>query len=1480
MPVKPRPLHAVLCAMLAGGTLATAQAQPLPRRENVETALVGDVERAARGRHAVAVSPQQGTLVPIDGSRFVDLRLHAGPAPQVWASAGGALFVQRPLQPAGADRFTVDTAETGPRWLALDADDDARIELHTRIDGARGGADPWLVPIAPLADRAVRTRPGRLDRVLELTGTAPAVYRIDGRRDLRVDLWRAQQPRLLPPDASWLRIEADGRTIFEGRAPAPPQRERLHVTDGCAQVLDLAGRLRIAVPPGTRELRVHGEPGTWLKLLAPLPGTPAEALGVETDPHLDRLIQRPAEPLQAAFERAVAAYPDPRAQTFLGRYSYYRAVAVQPADGNALHTRLLRARVPDRSRRDSFETNRPTASTPGPAPLAFHWLAPGARWRLDAGRAGPGLLRVSVAHPASPADARLQLSQPGGPVHALRLDAAAVEALDRASASADALLALAPAGIAPGTEAPDDDASPTSAPIVDASQSVLPQASLAAPLTLENTGDVGVWIAIEQRVPATRALAEAALDSAALAPAQLRDALLDAPSLRAADQHDALGATRALEAARRLLDARRRRFADEPCVQAASGRDAARALDVYAQAQSTDPVLARCAVLQAAATDADDRRAVDALQQWAERSGQGEMLTGFHAWALQRPAQRADAARWRQLASALEAQGEPEAAAFARRAAGGAALAADTPRPTAPGTLPAMSSAGTARLRTERDTELVYARADTRAARWVFERAGPHTLELRSLAPAPQWAQLRSGGRTWSVRLPAADADATALRDLAGDAAPGLGVRVAFDVVAPGQALEVWSNAGRVLARVEAPADAAPGIPVAAAPIDAVVRPVRIDVADRCGVDRTAAPLPVARIGAPARADAAPNPTPVALAPDAPVLDARDPLAPDAPRTATQAALQALQAIESGRLDAAQAAAARAIALRGEAADAPGVFTELDRHLAWRRLAPVAHGGAVSREVADGHSSNPLIARRERWAGATDDARFVLRPDQGWVLDGLQPHQRVQLGLQLRAALDDAVEVRAADAAPRRLHAGEAAVLAVRADANGALRVRVGDALPGTLVELTVADAAGRTIDPRRPVRYHRGPVEVAVTAPTVLRIVEWNGRTSAVRTQWVPAAGSVRLQPQQLPGAALRVTALDVDPAPPRTPAPADTAVASPAPALPAAPLVPAPAPPWPDAWPASGGEDGTWGVLASLAQRTDADNPDARRERFGELRWRYRYRIADRNLWGRLDAVGRRHDLDFGVVGLEHDLQWRQDDGPWGASLDASIWQQRAPAGLDSPARSINVRAAVEWSRRRDERWRDEWSLGLRARDLSLRDVPRSQTARLDNDVYSRYRDRHRSALDLGVRMAWRARYDSELVFDAQAISNPLSDFGLDQAGAGIAWRWTRHGWTASAGLDVRHYLRDARRARADTRGRVELALGRLFLGHDTGWRLRLAGGYDTATRDAQVGLTVEWFDHDGRGLSDWSPSELFLRNVVETDLVAPLVPPDPLP
>lgn len=1471
MPVRPSTLAFAL-ALALGVDAAQAQAL-LPRRDNVERALRGEVTRdAVRDRHVFAIAADRPALAPVDGGRVLDIDVVDGAAPDVWSSQGGALLVRHALHPVDADTWTVDTRARGPRWLRMESRSPTRPIVHARVDPARPGTDPWLVALAPDGDRATRTRPGRRDHVLRL-GAAPARYRVDG-GPLRLDVWRTQRPRLLPPDATWLRVEADGRVVFEGRVPTPVERERLHVTDGCADVLDLAGRLRIDLPPGTREVHVQGEAGTWLKLLAPLPGTPVHALEVESDPAREQFVPEAGESIEAAFDRAVRAYPDPRAQAFLARYGYFRPVALAPVDGR-LHAQRWRARYADRDLRRSFETQRPAPGEVPVAPTTFHWLPAGGRWRLDTAVPPPraGLLRIAVAHPDPTAPAvALRLEQGGQPAVNLKLDPGLVQAAQGASSEADALLAL----------------DPGAAPIVDASQAVLLRTDPSTPAFLANTGARGAWIAVEHRVPAPRQLDERALEATLVPVEALQDALVADLD----DTRDAIGmpaTTRDVQQARRLLAARAARFAEDPCVRAAVADPAiaTRALEVLARADGVDPLLARCAALQALASAPEAAPVQAAFAAWVTGADQHELRTGALAHALRTPARRRDRTAWRWLADALQAEGEHTAAALAARAAGDVRPAVDATA-EAPN---AEHSAGAVRLATDRGTEIAYARAEAnRPARWRLDRAGEHVLELRATTDTPQWVRLRSGGRTWSTLLPAADPAATTLRALGSGAAPGLALRIPVTAQAAGAVVEVEPVSGAVLGRIEAPAVTTP---VAHAPAPGPARRHAFDmvVVAECRVERVRALLAVHAPTAPTERPAARG----AVVPgaNAPVIGDDRP-----PADATQAALLALQRIEAGDLVAARAAAARAYALRETSArvPAPGVFAELDRHVTWQRVRPASHGGVRERWVADGRSTNPLIARRERWAGLDDDAPFVLRTGEEWILDGLQPGQAVRLTLRAHAALHGRVDVRTTRGAVHVLDAGRSKTVDDRADARGALQLRVGDALPGTFVALEVADAGGRPLDGRRPVSYHRGPVTLDIPAPTLLRIVEWDGRSAEVRTQHVPAAGRLVLHPRR-PGAALRVSALELEPVAPRrrtTRDGATTAHAAPmAPARDLAPTSPgirpvespsaAPAAwprAWPRAWPNSGGEDGTWGVQVALQQRVDTDDPDDRRERFGEARWRRRWMSPVADLRGRVDVLGRHHDDGARVLGLQHELHWRQPDGPWGATLDAAAWWQAARTGVAPSAHAASLRAAIDWSRRRDERWRDDWELGLRWRTQSLQGVARPVAARLDNDVYSRYRERHRRQADLGYRLTWRARYDSEWIAGAQVVTNELPDATLDQAGAHLAWRWARHGWTASATLDARHYFRDEHRAAAGTRERVEVAVGRLWLGADDGWRLRLALGYDADARQPHGGLVLEWFDHDGRGLGDFAPSELFLRGVTETDLVRELRRDGPTP
>ncbi|MFC0677951.1 hypothetical protein ACFFGH_08870 [Lysobacter korlensis] len=1477
-----------LAVAIAAICSASAQAQQLPHRNNLEKARGGEVRRLfGLDRHAIEVPAGGLVLAPIDeGGRLIDLQARDGALPTVWSSDGTALFAARPPLRLGEQHWLYDSAAVGARWLLLEgaAEPNSAI-VHVRDDGGRGAEDSWQVPLRAESSGAERSRPAMRDEVLAVRPGQPLRFVVDGQKAVRAEVWRPQVPRLLPPDATWLRVEADGRVIFDGRLPTPTLRERPYVTSGCAQVLDLAARVELGVPAGTRELRVHGEPGTWLKLLGPLPGTPARLLApAGGSPTHGGTEPGPGEPVRSAFNRAVLKYPDPAATAFLGRYSYYRDAAVLPAEGRTLQSRAWRVRYPDRERRGDLATNAPDPSANTVGATTFHWLEPGGRWQLDLPReARLGLLRISVANAAADQQpVRLRASQPGSPTQLLRLEPLAVDALRGASSSADALLAVDPDGL----------------PIIDASQAVLPVADLRVPVALENTGATGAWVAVEQRVPALRRLAEASLQASLLPAAVLRNALLDdapasAESVSAADN---VAATRAIEQARALLQARARAFASDACVAAAASPAAGaadRAVLVAAESAS-DPVLQRCAVLQAVAADPAHEGAWAALDRWATANERADLRTGFLAWALRDPGRRSDATLWQRLEEALLTEGDAEAAALVRNAAGTAHAPAPMPPESAASeqVLPSQS-AGAVRLRTERETELVYALADQRAADWVFPQAGEYTLELRSFTPGtgPQWVTLRSGGLTWRTALRPARDDAGSLRDIATGASAGSAVRIRFQAPAPGSVLEIAAEAGAMLARV----DAAGRIGTApAAQGSSRVQPVEVAVAAECRLETVQRPLQILIPAPPApvtRGTASIMP-----AETAPVIASPGAAATPETDDATRAALQALWLIEHGEPEAGLAAASRAMHLRDRAtsSQASAAMAMLEDRLTWRRVEPESSAGKTRREIADGHSTNPVVARRQVLAAATAEDRFVLRPGQGWVLEGLQPGQRVQLSLEHRSALAAGrVDLGLTNGQRYTLDVGERRTVTDVADAEGELHLRVGDALPGAFVTMVVATAAGEPLDPRRELLYHRPPLQLRLDGPRYLRIVEWNGQTSAIRTEWVPQAGTVTLRPQLLPNAALRVSQMELAPpaaaAEPRTEpaAPvADPSAVTAAIQPPPAPVVAPHAPPlaqawtWPQRWPGSGGEDGTWGLVASVRERLDADDPDSDRERFTELTWRYRYRLDDWRLWGRLDAVGRRHDEGFGTAGLRHSLQWRPAFGPWGASFDVAAWRQRTPASLGSSAHAVEARLAVEWEQRRDERWRDEWQLGVRWRDLSLRAVPRSLRARLDNDVYSQYRDAHGHQIDLGYTLRWRARYDSEAVLAAQLISNPVDDFGIDQVGIDAAWRWARHGWTTSAGLDVRRFLPDANRARSFQRERLELDVGRLYLGYGHGWRIRASAGYEFGTRQSFGGLSVEWFDHDGRGLNDFAPSELFLRGVTENDLYGRLLPPDETP
>lgn len=1449
-----RPLAAVLLGFCSG-----AHAQSLPHRDNVETALHGRVARdTGRDRHVIRIDPTNPAVLPADGGPLADVRTLGGGPARLWSSDGGALLVRREAQAISSDQALFDTGVQGRQWLRLDAPEEAtRAIVHMRSDGTHGGEDPWRVPLRARERTVSRTRADADDHVAPFLDGAPLRFNARGRPTLRLDVWRPQVPRLLPPDATWLRVEADGRVVFDGRAPTPPLREQAADTGGCDQVLDLAGRVQVELPADAREVIVRGEPGTWLKVLAPLPGTPDEALRITTDPGLQRIVQREGEPLDAAFNRSLSRVPSSGSDVFFGRFSYFRDVAVRPRDAGVLETRSWRARFPDREQRANAATNSPRDAQPTVDATTFHWLPAGKSWYLDVpGEAGPAHLRIPVAHDGTTGSKRLRLLQAGRRAQDLMLDPRIVDALATASSPADPLLVADPSG----------------APVVDASQAQLLVEDAREPLQLENVGDDGAWVAVERRVPAHRRLADGALAASALPTDRLRRALLQEPSSDARDQFDDPSATRAITSARNLLRARSAAFAKDDCIAVDSDAVLQQSLATFRAAIPSDPVLARCAAIRAATSAAERGEAIDALREWSTTADRFDVLTGFLASSLLQPGNMDDAGLWRRLAASLDAEGEFPAAALARRASG---VAPDQPvdrDELEAGALPAARSAGDVRLKTTRQSEVAYALTGTAGARWVFPEAGGYRVELRSFAGgnAPRWVELRSGGRTWRTALPAVDASRTELRDIVGGAAPGAAVTIDFHVAAAGVSLDVAGDGA--IARVEPRRRLRITEPRA---IDASrPRTLRARLAERCELRDARVELPIGEPRAPE--PVAEDGRPIQPAGDSPVLPVSGAI-PDQPAAL---ALDALWRSERGDADAA-VSAARAIHLRErEPFAAPVLFGMLDDRITWENVDPVSSGGRRLRALADGHPTSPTGVLRQRLAGVSAERAFVVLPGQAWVLEGLQPRQRVRLVFELRAALPaDGVELRLTGGERHVLRDGAKWASEDVADADGSIRLNVGPGLPGSFIALAVLDTRGVAFDPTHGVAYHRAPVRVRMDRPGLLRIAEWSGRQSTVRTQWVPA-GVVSLAPQHIPGAALRVGRMVM-----RKRALPEASTPQPAPAMPQPAALETPAQEvtpaaaqassWPREWPNSGGEDGTWGLNAARRQRIDNDDPDSDVERFSELAWRWRYRVGGRPLWGRADVTLRRPDVGSSVLGAEHLLEWRQDEGPWGATLRTSAWTQKIGAPHSRRATALEARAALQWEVRRDDRWRDRLEFGVTARDFSLRGLDRNATAGIDNDVYSRYRDAHRRQVDAAYSLAWRARYDTEFVASTRAVARVADPADIDNAGVALGMRWARHGWMASTSLDARRYFAGHDRDRAFDRRRVEADVSRFVFDNDDGWRIRLQLGRDLSGRGIYGGVSFEWFDHDGRGFRDFAPSELFLRGVTESDVIDPLIP-----
>ena len=283
--------------------------------------------------HIVLESRRDGAM---PSSRIHDDRL--------FVSEGGALFLEATLQAKLQARSTAPRGIAEPRWWMRIGDSRGLPSLPPDIP-PRPLASPWQTPLS--GDAAVRrSRPGRVDHPQRMTADIPVEFAL---ADIEMDAAAAdvvvevmRDTAVLPQAArrrTALEIQADDTTVFSGMPALPSAARRPYRVDGEAHLLEQVAELRIAVPAGTRRLRVRGEPGAYIRVLKALTGSPAQV----RDAALAEVgfTARDDETPGDTYRRALSALPAAAARAHVLRHGFFAPVPALRTRQRALQQDLI-----------------------------------------------------------------------------------------------------------------------------------------------------------------------------------------------------------------------------------------------------------------------------------------------------------------------------------------------------------------------------------------------------------------------------------------------------------------------------------------------------------------------------------------------------------------------------------------------------------------------------------------------------------------------------------------------------------------------------------------------------------------------------------------------------------------------------------------------------------------------------------------------------------------------------------------------------------------------------------------------------------------------------------------------------------------------------------------------------------------------------------------------------------------------------------
>lgn len=313
-------------------------------------------------------------------------------------------------------------------------------------------------------------------------------------------------------------------------------------------------------------------------------------------------------------------------------------------------------------------------------------------------------------------------------------------------------------------------------------------------------------------------------------------------------------------------------------------------------------------------------------------------------------------------------------------------------------------------------------------------------------------------------------------------------------------------------------------------------------------------------------------------------------------------------------------------------------------------------------------------------------------------------------------------------------------------------------------------------------------------------------------------------------------------------------------------------------DVLPPGGQEDGTWSLGVARHDRLygfeDSLAPAARgtqrqeHERFTELAATWRWFADAWRTHYRGDVLVRDRERGGATLGLRGAATTRPAWTNWDFGIEGSAFGQ-APGGDGHTEMSWNLRASASHAVALTPQLALQPRIALFWRGQSLGGTPFYREGRIDQDIWSPYRENHPRGIEVGETLTWAPWLDTAFYAGGSVTSNqdmnPLKS--ADHVAGRIGWRQLLGTVRFDAGWDGRRYFEDADRKRDSTTGALNLDLAwEHWLPRQERLELGMTLRRDLGRDRSLFGLSLTWHFGNGRALRDFRPGETPFRELRE--------------